>query len=178
MNPPELWLVIPRWDGFQHPDTTRTGSMPWIKNFTRLLSDDAYLDLSWQQRGLLHSIWLEYARSRGQVRVKTGSRHVSLSRRLGQTVRFSQLEALNHAGWIAFSASKPASTTASEPASNSASTDVDRDREEKNYPVTVTAPHYEDAEPDPPGNGNGAITDKNIKTLTTTTRANLDDIPF
>ncbi len=124
----ELWIVIPRWNDFQHPDTTRTGHMPWVKNFTRLLSDDNYLDLSFPQRGLLHSLWLEYARSRGSLRVRHGSSMLSLSRRLGHPIRFSQLEALNHAGFIEFSASKPASTTASKPTS---SLQVQKRREEK-----------------------------------------------
>lgn len=127
----ESWIVIPRWNDFQHPDTTRSGVMPWLKNFTRLLSDDAYLDLTFPQRGLLHSIWLEYARSRGQLRMSNGSTHVSLSRRLGQTVRVSQLEALNHAGFIEFSASRPASTVASKGASNLASREEKREEKKR-----------------------------------------------
>jgi hypothetical protein len=101
MRTTELWIVIPRWDDFQHPDTTRTGNIPWVKNFTRLLSDDAYLSLTDNQRAVLHGLWLDYARSRGKVPENTAK----LSRRLSLRVTKRTLEALNHAGFIEFSAS-------------------------------------------------------------------------
>jgi len=114
MNAPdERWIVVNKWDEFQHPDALRTGNIPWLKTFTRLLSDDAYLGLNAGERAVLHGIWLEYARSRGQLRLA----HGSLTRRLNLKVRQEHLDALNHAGFIHFSASKPASTIASTPAS-------------------------------------------------------------
>lgn len=121
----EQWIVIPRWDEFQHPDTTRTGNIPWLKTFTRLLSDSSYLDLTAGERALLHGIWLEYARSRSHLRANT----LSLSRRLSLNVTAKQLEALNHAGFIEFSASRTASTHASSPASRTASPDETREEE-------------------------------------------------
>jgi hypothetical protein len=110
---PDQWIVISRWDDFQHPDATRSGIPPWIKTYTRLLSSDDFLALSHHQRGVLLGLWLEYARARRQLRDST----VALTRRLGQRVTRRDLDSLNHAGFIEFSASKPASTTASIPAS-------------------------------------------------------------
>lgn len=103
------WIVVNRWDEFQHPDALRTGNIPWLKTFTRLLSDSSYLGLNAGERAVLHGIWLEYARARGQLTVDTAS----LTRRLSLRVTKHHLEALNRAGFIDFSASRPASTTAS-----------------------------------------------------------------
>lgn len=107
MGDGQLWIVIPGWDEFQHRDVMRTKNVPpWIKAYTRLLSDDEYLDLSHHLRGVLLGLWLEYARSTRQLRDST----VALTRRLGQRVTRRDLESLNDAGFIAFSASKPASS--------------------------------------------------------------------
>lgn len=132
----ELWIVIPRWEEFQHRDAGRSKVQPWIKNWTRLLSDDAYLSLTWEQRGLLHGIWLEYARARRHlcvVGVSSASRRYagapSLSRRLGRTVRLTQLEALRDAGFIELSASRPASNPDSNLAGEHASLEGEGDRE-------------------------------------------------
>lgn len=100
----ELWIVIPHWEEFQHRDVTRSDNVPyWIKAYTKLLSDDDFLDLSHHLRGVLFGLWLEYARSTRQLRDST----VALTRRLGQRVTRRDLETLSHAGFIAFSASKP-----------------------------------------------------------------------
>ncbi len=101
--------MIPRWDEFQHRDMARSTVPPWIKNLTRLLSDEAYLGLTPNRRALLHGLWLEYARTRRQLPGNTAS----LSRRLAMKVTSRDLEALNHAGFLTFSASKPASRLAS-----------------------------------------------------------------
>lgn len=108
----DQWLVMDRWDDFQHPDAMRSGVPPWIKTYTRLLSNDEFLTLSHHLRGVLLSLWLEYATARRQLRDNT----VALSRRLGHRVTTRDLEALNHAGFVHFSASKPASKVASIPA--------------------------------------------------------------
>ncbi len=105
----EKWIVIPKWEEFQHRDAARANVPTWIKDFTQQLSKDEYLGLTWQQRGLLHDLRLEYARSKRQLSAST----TSLSRRLGQPVRASQIEALNRAGFIELHASKPASTNTS-----------------------------------------------------------------
>ena len=103
MSEPERWIVVEKWDGpggFQH----YTDRDPiWIKNYRDLLAKEEYLTLSFNRRGILHGLWLEYAASNRAIRERT----VTLTRRLGQRVTRADLEALNDAGWITFSASKP-----------------------------------------------------------------------
>lgn len=92
----DLYIWIPRWrgkDGFQHYSTR---DPIWIKNYTRLLSSDAYRSLSFAQRGLLHGIWLEYARSSSELPADT----LGLSRRIGQQVMRKTLDSLAEAGFI------------------------------------------------------------------------------
>ncbi len=106
MSDPEQWIQVNNWERFQHPDAARSLVPPWIKSWTELLSNDAYLDLSPHCRAVLHGIWLEYARSRRQLAVNTAS----LTRRLSLRVSSRQLKTLSDAGFITFVASKPAST--------------------------------------------------------------------
>jgi hypothetical protein len=90
-----IW--IRNWDRFQHRDVLRgEGAPPWIKNYTRQLSDDDYLDLTFHQRGILHGLRLEFARAGGQLYDNTAT----LSRRLGHRVMRRDLDALVHAGFI------------------------------------------------------------------------------
>jgi len=101
----DMWIVIPNWDGpegFQH---YKKRDPSWIKTYVKLLHKDEYLDLTLHQRGLLHGLWITYARNDRQVRDSTAT----LTRQLGQRVMRRDLEALNHAGFIEFSASKPLS---------------------------------------------------------------------
>jgi len=100
------WIVIPNWRRFQH---YRDRQPRWIKVYTELMSDPAFLGLTFAQRGLLISLWLEYARSRRAIRVRAAS----VSRQLGGRVASAQLEALSDAGFIEVSASKPAGEHAS-----------------------------------------------------------------
>src|SRR5262245_50630060 len=102
----QQWIVVTDWDRFQHPDAARSTALPWVKTYTELLSNDEYLNLPAGTRAVLHGLWLEYARSRCRLRLDTAS----LRRRLNLRVTKQQLEALNDAGFIHFSASKPAST--------------------------------------------------------------------
>lgn len=104
----ERWIEVVDWDRHQHRDMARTTVPPWIKVATRLLSDDAYLELSPNRRAMLLGLWLEYARTRRALRENTAS----ISRRLAQRVTSADLEALNRAGFIVFSASNPASKSA------------------------------------------------------------------
>lgn len=104
----ERWIVIPNWDsneenghqGFQH---YKDRDPYFIKNYRSLLSKDEYLELTFHQRGVLHGLWLEYAASNRQIRDST----LTVTRRLGQRVTRTTLDALNHAGFIAYSASRP-----------------------------------------------------------------------
>lgn len=91
------YIHVRNWDRFQHADTTKRGRTPtWIKNYTRLLSDDNYLDLTPAQRAVLHGIWLEHARSGGKVPNDTAK----LSRRLGTRVTERTLDTLQTRGFI------------------------------------------------------------------------------
>jgi hypothetical protein len=100
------WIVVNRWEEFQHPDVMRSQSPAWIKVYTNLLDNPDYLGLTPPQRGVLHGLWILYARSHGHVPENTAT----LSRKLNVRVLKRTLEALNHAGFIHFSASRPAST--------------------------------------------------------------------
>lgn len=96
----ERWITIPNWDRFQHyPDRDPI----WIKNYRALLHDDDYRQLTGEQRAILHGLWLDYAASSCRLKLDT----TSLTYRLGLRVTTKQLEALNHAGFIEFTASKP-----------------------------------------------------------------------
>lgn len=102
--------MIPNWDSkeFQHPDAARSKVPPWIKHWTRSLSDQAYLDLTLAERGLLADLRSEYARTLRALPLDTKS----LTRRLSCKVSRRSLERLRDAGFIQFSASKPASPPA------------------------------------------------------------------
>lgn len=107
------WIIVRNWERFQHPDVLRTERPAWIKTHTNLLTDDDWLDLTPNRRALLVGLWMLYAASRGQVLSNTRR----LSNLLNQRVLSADLEALNQAGFIEFSASKPASRDASKVAS-------------------------------------------------------------
>jgi hypothetical protein len=66
------------------------------------LSDPNYGYLTHAQRSTLHGLWLLYARSHRQIPDDTAW----ITRQLGVRVTRATLEALNHAGFIRFSASK------------------------------------------------------------------------
>src|SRR4029077_7031859 len=82
------------------PDGDRR-SVPWIKVYTELNSDPEWLGLSTALRGMLVTIWLEYARSRGQLPLW------KVMQLCGKSARSVHIESLNHAGFIALCASKP-----------------------------------------------------------------------
>lgn len=95
--------IVPcNWERFQHADATKRGKNPtWIKNYTALMSNDDYLDLTLAQRGLLHGIWLEYARTgRGLSEARTRR---LLSTHKGDSRHFlAHLHALQTLGFIEF----------------------------------------------------------------------------
>ncbi len=121
------YIHIRNWERHQHPDTTRAKAavIPWIKSYTAQLGDEDYLALTWAERGLLESMRLQYAANRGRgLRDSTAN----LARLFGQRVLRVQIERLNDAGFIQFSASKTLATCA-QPASESASTEEETERE-------------------------------------------------
>lgn len=92
-----LWIHVLKWEKFQH---YKDRHPPWIKVYTRLLQDTNYLKLSHASRGLLQLVWLAYAEMDGVCTIDD-------LRMLGRhRVYMSQLDALNHAGFIDLSASK------------------------------------------------------------------------
>ncbi len=121
-EPSRMWIVVDDWERFQHRDAARSNVPTWIKDFTEQMSSDAYLSLTGHRRAILHGLRLEYARTRRRLPDDTAS----LSRRLALRVLRTDLKALNHAGFIHFSASKPAGNHASE----HASLEVEKRREE------------------------------------------------
>lgn len=132
VSEPERWIVVTGWERHQHRDMARTAVPPWLKVYTRLLSDDDYLKLTFRQRGILLGIWLEYARSRRVL----GASPARLGLRLGdETVRQRDLDALSQAGYITFSASKPDSN----PASNLAVLEVEIEKEQEQGPTPRAA---------------------------------------
>lgn len=131
--------MIPNWDGpegFQH---YKDRTPRWIKNYTELLHDDAYLRLTLVQRGVLHGLWMEYASARRQIPDST----LTVSRRLGQRVTRATLDSLNHAGFIAYSASRPLAERY-QPAS------PEKRREEKNTsdPPSTSTQNVPDGRPE------------------------------
>lgn len=96
----DQWIEIPNWHRFQHYRDRRP---LWIKVYLDLLRKDEYMDLPLAARGLLHGIWLAYADWDGQLRVS------DLTSALHARCSYAHLELLNHAGLIAFSASRPLS---------------------------------------------------------------------
>jgi len=93
------WIIVPNWGRFQHYGDR---DPVWIKVYTKLLHDPNYIGLSLASQGLLQIIWLAYARQKERLRVDDVA---TLSRHRGSFGM--QLVALNHAGFIHFSASKP-----------------------------------------------------------------------
>jgi hypothetical protein len=92
------WITIPNWEEFQH---YKDRDPNWIKVYTRLLHDDAWLSLTDAQKGFLLTVWLEFASTDGHIRacrVPSRIRPANVQR---------TLEALSDAGFIALSASKP-----------------------------------------------------------------------
>jgi hypothetical protein len=94
------WIVIHNWPEFQH---YKDRDPSWIKDYVSQHSHGDYRRLSFHLRGILKDLRLAYASSNGQLLADTRQ----LSRQLGERVTTRDLESLNHAGLIEFSASKP-----------------------------------------------------------------------
>jgi len=136
------WIEIPRWRDFQHYDPAKR-TPPWVKTYTRLMSDGAYLDLTGDQRAILHGLWLEYASSSCRLRAETRS----LTRRLNLRVTRAQLERLEEAGFIRLSAStmlaKRLQTASDSRAGVETETEIEASQVE-----SVVRPHDTDSDPD------------------------------
>jgi hypothetical protein len=96
------WIVIPGWPKFQH---YKDRDPTWIKNYTRLLHDDAYDELTLAATGLLHVSWLLYAVSGGVLAVSQLRRFCTAK---GDSRHFQHhLDSLIRAGFVQVVASKP-----------------------------------------------------------------------
>ena len=98
----DRWIIVPKWERFQ---SYKARDPSWIKLYTRLNSHDEWLGLSTAARGMLTTIWVEYPRSGGLLRVE------KVMQLCGKSARSKHLEALNHAGFIEISSSKPRALT-------------------------------------------------------------------
>jgi hypothetical protein len=100
---PDRWIVVPNWSRFQH---YRTREAPWIKVYGALLHKPEYLDLSLTDRGLLHGLWLAYHETDGRLRMRDVVTELRCSPEDSLNIH-RRMHRLNHAGFIAFLASKP-----------------------------------------------------------------------
>jgi hypothetical protein len=110
----ERWIVIPRWDEFQH---YRDRNPIWIKDHVRQVRDDTYMSLELGARGLLHDLRLLYAENGGPLResyarTRLGAPLGASGQTLGNHSRAFRrhLEALNRAGFVQVLASEPLAT--------------------------------------------------------------------
>ncbi len=134
---PERWIVVPNWREFQH---YKNRDPSWIKAYTRLLSNADYIGLSFHVRGVLFGLWLAYARSDGQLLGSTSTLTRQLGGDTGTRVTTRDLAALNDAGFIRFSASKPLALRY-----QVASPEVEREKEKErtSLPTYVAKEHAE-----------------------------------
>ena len=98
MSEEDPYVVVPNWRRFQHYGDRNP---PWLKLYTELQSRDDWRALSLAERGLLVTIWIEFARSRGQLRLS------DVAKRAGTMTRKGQVESLSDAGFIRLRASRP-----------------------------------------------------------------------
>lgn len=110
------WIVVRNWDRFQH---YKNREPLWIKVYTELNSDPDWLGLSIAARGLLVTIWLEYARARGHLPL---SKVLSLCR---PSARRSHIESLSDAGFITIVASRTLALTRSREQEQEVDVEVD-----------------------------------------------------
>jgi hypothetical protein len=126
----DYWIVVPRWHEFQH---YKDRNPTWIKVYAKLLNNPDYIELSLASKGLLQIIWLAYSQRGEQLTIKQ-LRHFVRPSLLGRP----QLESLNHAGFIWFSASKP---LAQETETETEKKDLPVDNSERNRQLLHRALH-------------------------------------
>jgi hypothetical protein len=123
------WISVRNWRKFQHYDPEKR-QPPWIKVYTELMSDPAWLDLSGNDRSVLCCLWLEYASSRCRLRADTRS----LTRQLNLRVTTATLERLNHAGYIDIVASAVLAEGYHAASAHARATEVEVETEEEKPP--------------------------------------------
>lgn len=158
-----LYIWVNRWDDFQNYQRKRgkPWAPPWLMNHTRQLDDDRYLDLTAAERGLLHDLRLEFARTRLDLRSDT----TRLSRRLGYKVYTSQLQRLNDAGFITI-CSRTVLEQFRNAFWNGSSLEVEVEEEEPSLPPNVLPLPTDDINFDTPTeNGTAWTTDHDIQPI-------------
>ena len=100
------YIYVKGWKKFQHPDVVRGGGrLPWIRDYTDQLNNDAYLSLSLNARGALQDI-RRLAGECGNGRVSASpaylERRLNMPRGYGRRV----IDRLSQAGFIEVRASK------------------------------------------------------------------------
>jgi hypothetical protein len=131
------WIVIPGWPKFQH---YKDRDPTWIKNYTRLLHDDAYDELTLAATGLLHVSWLLYAVSGGVLAVSQLRRFCTAK---GDSRHFQHhLDSLIRAGFVQVVASKPLALARSR--------EVEVEKEKKDLKILPSALKTEEPKPAPP----------------------------
>ena len=154
------WISVRNWRTFQHYDPAKR-QPPWIKVYTELMSDEAWLALSGNDRSVLCCIWLEYASSRCRLRADTRS----LTRQLNLRVTKATLERLNHAGYIDIVASKTLADGYHHASASRARVETETEEEKETEPKAVTSTYNpEHTHPETNGLGTHIIEELKAKT--------------
>lgn len=161
---PEGWISIRNWRRFQHYDPAKRVP-PWIKAYTELMDDAAYLELTEHCALVLHRLWLTYASARCQLPLTTST----LSRQLGLRVMRRDLERLCDAGFIAIVASKMLAEGYHDASASRAREETETEEEKDIVPgkqatsdvdqasLPADSEGEEDPEPEPSRNGTGPM---------------------
>jgi hypothetical protein len=97
----DTWIVVPNWRKFQHYQDGRWPT--WLKLYVELAHKPEWLALRYDDRGLLVTVWIEYALSHGRLTQRTlcGRLVDDLRTPSAQRKHLARaLKRLNHAGWI------------------------------------------------------------------------------
>jgi hypothetical protein len=144
-----VFISVRNWRRFQHYDPSERTPI-WVKNYTHLLSEDAYLTLTANRRALLHGLWLVYGlactcpKDRDDLTCTCLRLDVHLlNRRLGLHAKMSDYEALNHAGFILLLASTPLA-----PRYQPASPEEEKEEEKEQVPLEASYPENGHADED------------------------------
>ncbi len=97
---PDAYIWVNGWEKFQKYQAKRgkPWAPPWIRLYHEVWSNDDFLELPESTRLLLLGLWSLFAHHK--LTVRSGRTH--LQRQLNMRVNSSQLERLNHAGFIDF----------------------------------------------------------------------------
>lgn len=110
------YIHVRNWERFQH---YKDRTPKWIKLYTELLKDAAYLRLSGRQRGILHGIWLAYAASRQRLSAKPALLSTQIGMHPEERLRKRDIDALCEAGFIVLREGPPVG----QPVASTGSTD-------------------------------------------------------